>query len=43
MRLLLAEDVGLVREPLAHALKCAGWAVDTAEDGERALTCRLSR
>ncbi len=42
MRLLLAEDVGLVREPLAHALKRAGWAVDTAEDGERALELALS-
>lgn len=43
MRLLLAEDVRLVREPLAHALKRAGWAVDTTEAGGRALTCRLSR
>lgn len=37
MRLLLAEDASLVREPLAHALKRAGWAVDVAENGARAL------
>lgn len=37
MRLLLVEDARLVREPLAHALGRAGWAVDPASDGERAL------
>lgn len=42
MRLLLAEDTRLVREPLVHALQRAGWAVDAAEDGERALALALS-
>lgn len=42
MRLLLAEDARLVREPLVHALRRAGWAVDVAADGERALELALS-
>lgn len=42
MRVLLAEDARLVREPLVHALRRAGWEVDASEDGERALELALS-
>ena len=41
MRVLLAEDARLVREPLAHALGRGGWEVDAVEDGERALDLAL--
>ena len=42
MRLLLAEDARLVREPLAHALRREGWELDAVEDGERALGLALT-
>ena len=42
MRLLLAEDARLVRDPLAHALRREGWELDAVEDGERALELALS-
>ena len=42
MRLLLAEDARLVREPLAHALRREGWELDAAEDGDRTLELALT-
>lgn len=42
MRLLLAEDTRLVREPLVYALERAGWAIDAVADGGRALERAVS-
>src|SRR5687768_13029662 len=36
MRVLIVEDEALLREQLASALTGAGYAVDSASDGERA-------
>ena len=37
-RILLAEDEPILRVTVAEALRKEGWSVDTAEDGQRALT-----
>lgn len=37
VRLLLAEDARLIREPLSRALELAGWQVEAVADGSAAL------